>query len=65
MSLIVKFFKVTELPLSLEPDAFYYVNDGDDIAEAWLTNTAGVAKKIGNTIMIENIVSQIDGGTFS
>ena len=64
MSTLVKFFKVTELPATLEPSSFYYVNDGGDIAESWLTDTLGVAKQIGNTTMVETIVSAIDGGTF-
>lgn len=59
----VKFFKVTALPVSLVADALYFV-ENVDYAEAYLTDSSGVAKKLGNTSMIENIGSHIDGGTF-
>jgi len=45
------FNKVTSLPGSLEPDSFYYVENGS-YAEAYLTDDAGVAKSIGNSTMI-------------
>lgn len=61
----IKFFKVTSFPGSPLPNAFYYVNDGtNDRAEAWLTDNNGNAKQIGNTAMMEDIASVIDGGTF-
>ena len=60
----VRFFKVTSLPATLEPDAFYYVENGD-YAEAYLTDTSGVAKKIGNTDMIEELTQDINAGFFS
>ena len=59
----VKFFKVTSLPGSLVADALYFVENGQ-YAEAYVTDSAGVAKKLGNTSMIENIASHVDGGTF-
>lgn len=53
---IVKFFKVTTLPGTLQPNAFYYVLNGD-YAESYLTNNAGVAKAIGNSAMITALVN--------
>lgn len=64
MSLEVKFYKVTELPVTLVADAFYYVENGD-YAEAYLTDSQGVAKKIGNTAMIEDLTLDINAGFFS
>lgn len=61
---LVRFYKVNELPVSLEPSAFYYVENGD-YAEAYLTDNAGVAKKIGNTAMIEALTQDINAGFFS
>lgn len=60
----VRFFKVTNLPVTPEPDAFYYV-ENDEYAEAYLTDTSGVAKKIGNTDMIEELTQDINAGFFS
>lgn len=59
----VKFFKVASLPVSPVADALYFVENGQ-YAEAYVTDSAGVAKKLGNTSMIENIASVVDGGTF-
>ena len=64
MSLQVKFYKVTELPGTLVADAFYYVENGE-YAEAYLTDSAGAAKKIGNTAMIETLTQDINAGFFS
>ncbi len=52
---LVKFFKVTTLPAQLEGDSFYYVSNGD-VAESYLTNSAGVAKSLGNTAMINALI---------
>lgn len=52
----VKFYKVTSLPASLQPDSFYYVENGT-FAESYLTNTNGVAKAIGNSAMIGSLVN--------
>jgi len=51
--------KVTALPATLEGNALYFVlPNGTDInAEAWITNSAGVAKGFGNTPMIQAIVN--------
>ena len=53
----VKFYKVTALPGSLEANAFYYVENGS-FAESYLTNSAGVAKAVGNTAMINALIDQ-------
>lgn len=52
---LVKFFKVTTLPGTLEPDAFYYVENGS-YAESYITNSAGVAKGVGNSAMINALI---------
>lgn len=59
----IHFYKVTSLPLVLEPNSFYYVENGD-YAESYLTDNAGVAKKTGNTVMIKEVTEIIDGQTF-
>lgn len=53
----VKFYKVTTLPGTLEANAFYYVENGS-YAESYLTNSAGVAKSVGNTAMINALIDQ-------
>lgn len=60
----VRFYKVTSLPLVLAPNSFYYVENGS-YAEAYLTDDSGVAKKIGNTEMIQEVTQVIDGQTFT
>jgi hypothetical protein len=47
----VNFFKVATLPGSLQADAFYFVSNGS-YAEGYVTNSAGVARSIGNSSMI-------------
>lgn len=59
----VKFYKVTVLPVTPVANAFYYVENGD-YAEAYLTDSAGVLKKIGNSEMIEELTTYINAGTF-
>lgn len=59
----VKFFKVSVLPQVLVPDSFYYVENGN-YAESYLTDDSGVAKKIGNTVMIQEVTQTIDGEFF-
>lgn len=68
MSQQIKFFKVGSLPEALVPNAFYYVANGQ-YAEAYLTTsgfeadgitpTAVLAKKIGNSAMIEEIAGEV------
>jgi hypothetical protein len=60
----VKFYKVTVLPNTLVPNSFYYVENGN-YAEAYLTDDSGVAKKIGNTQMIEELTLDINAGFFT
>lgn len=60
----VKFYKVSTLPTTLESNAFYYVESGE-YAESYLTSSSGVAKKIGNSEMIEALTLDINGGFFS
>jgi hypothetical protein len=64
MSFPVKFFKVDVLPTPLVANAFYYVENGQ-YAEAYLTDTNGVAKKVGNSQMIEALTLDINAGFFS
>jgi hypothetical protein len=59
----VRFYKVTSLPQVLTPNSFYYVENGS-YAEAYLTDDTGVAKKVGNTQMIEEVTQVIDGEFF-
>lgn len=51
----VQFYKVSVLPGTLQPNAFYYVENGD-YAESYVTNQAGVAKALGNTAMINALI---------
>lgn len=53
----VRFYKVTTLPGTLQPDAFYYVENGT-YAESYLTNSAGVARAVGNSAMINALISE-------
>jgi len=52
----LNFYKVTTLPGTLAADSLYFVSNGS-IAESYLTDSAGVAKSIGNTSMVSSIVS--------
>lgn len=53
---LVKFYKVATLPGTLEPDSFYYVENGS-YAESYLTNSSGVARALGNSAMINALIS--------
>lgn len=57
----VKFFKVATLPATLQADAFYYVENGS-YAESYLTNSAGVARAVGNTAMINALIEEALAG---
>ena len=59
----VRFYKVTNLPPVLVPNSFYYVENGT-YAEAYLTDSDGIAKKVGNTQMIQEVTQIIDGQSF-
>lgn len=52
----VNFHAVTTLPATLEPNAFYYVSN-NIVAESYLTDSAGVAKAVGNSIMINQLIA--------
>lgn len=52
---IIQFHKVTALPGTLAPNAFYYVENGT-YAESYLTNQAGAARAIGNSVMINALI---------
>lgn len=52
----IKFFKVLQLPEVVEGNAFYYIANGE-YAESYLTNGSGVVKAVGNTAMINDLIS--------
>lgn len=52
----VNFYAVIALPEPLEPNSFYYVDNGA-VAESYLTDAAGNAKSVGNTVMISQLVA--------
>lgn len=52
----VNFYAVSALPGSLEPDSFYYVANGS-VAESYLTDNLGSAKSVGNTVMINQLIT--------
>lgn len=52
----VKFYKVSTLPGSLVADALYFVENGG-YAESYITDSSGVAKSIGNSAMINSLVT--------
>ena len=60
---IIKFYKVLELPATLEANALYFV-DNDAYAEAYLTSASGEPKLLGNSEMIGELTSYINGGSF-
>lgn len=51
----VQFFKVTTLPGTLQANAFYLVENGT-YAETYVTNSAGVARMVGNSVMINALI---------
>lgn len=52
----VIFHKVAALPGTLEPGAFYFVENGA-FAEAYLTTQAGEPRAIGNSAMINALIA--------
>ena len=52
----IKFYAVAALPQALEADSFYYVANGS-VAESYLTDSAGNAKSVGNTVMINQLIT--------
>ena len=59
---MVKFFKVSTLPGTLESNSFYFVINGDYV-ESYLTGSTGIAKSIGNTSMIQDVALKSLGGS--
>lgn len=54
----VKFFKVTELPGTLEANSFYFIPHAtENWAEGYLTDNLGVARSLGNEQMIADIAA--------
>lgn len=51
----VQFYKVSSLPGTLQPNAFYYVLNGG-YAESYITDQTGTAKALGNSAMINALV---------
>ncbi len=51
----VLFNKVTALPGTLQPNTLYFVENGS-YAESYLTDSAGVAKSLGNSAMINALI---------
>lgn len=51
----LNFHKVTTLPVMLEANSIYFVENGAH-AETYVTNSTGVARSVGNTAMINEIV---------
>lgn len=57
----IKFFKVQSLPSTLEPNALYFVENGQ-FCETYITNRYGSTRGIGNSAMINSIVTQVVAG---
>jgi hypothetical protein len=61
----LKFYKVSALPGTLEPDAFYFVPStgpgGGLFAESYLTDASANPRLIGNTAMIQELVATANG----
>ncbi len=51
----LKFYKVTSLPGTLVANAMYFVINGS-YSESYITNSSGVAKSIGNSVMINALI---------
>lgn len=61
---LVKFNKVSTLPGTLDPNTFYFVENGT-YTESYLTNSAGVAKSVGNSAMINALIATAIAGLAS
>lgn len=60
----VKFYKVTAVPSTWEPNAFYYIEDAvNGYAESYITSNTGVPRAIGNSAMITELIGKILGGS--
>lgn len=57
----VQFFKVNSLPVSGVPNAWYLVLNGN-YSETYVTDNTGVFKRVGNSLMINELITQaLDG----
>lgn len=57
----VKFYKVNTLPGTPVANAWYMVSNGD-YAETYVTNSSGVLKMVGNSTMINALITEaLDG----
>lgn len=56
----LRFYAVAQLPNTLEPDSFYFVENGD-YAESYLTSSNGTPRLVGNTLMIGEIIAEEAG----
>lgn len=54
VSIDINFYKVLTLPVSLRENSVYFVENGD-YAETYVTDFNGVAKAVGNSVMIADI----------
>lgn len=54
----LQLFKVTALPQTLQPNALYWVLNGNYVEE-YLTSKTGVAKMTGNTQMIKDVAQPL------
>ena len=57
----LQFYALSALPDALEADAFYFVENGS-YAESYITNSSGVARQIGNSLMINALVAEALAG---
>lgn len=53
---VIQFHKVAVLPGVLQPNAFYLVENGS-YCESYVTNSAGVARALGNSAMINALIT--------
>jgi hypothetical protein len=53
---IIKFNKVLTLPETLEPNTFYFVENGT-FAESYITDAEGSARSVGNSAMVNALVN--------
>lgn len=57
-SATMKFYKNLNLPQTLDSDSMYLVINGD-YAETYMTSQTGVAKMVGNSVMITQIANKL------
>lgn len=55
-------FKETSLPGTLAPNSLYLILNGD-YCESYVSNSAGVGKLVGNTTMINELITAAGAGT--